>query len=415
MDHALAEALEQVRSRLDARAREAKDWWLDHGVDHRHGGFYGRLDRTGTKAHPAVKSIVQQARHLWALSCWTERRGPENRAVQAAHATYDLIRRAFLDPADGEFFYTISEEGKVEDAGKLLYAQAFAIYGLSTYGRVFGHGGAIDQALRCFDSVERRAHDPEHGGYDERAECGLVRGDAPKDTNTHLHLMEALTALHLALSGPARSPPSRASAGLARALPRVTERLAELIALVQTRLLQPSGYVHKAFELDWTPKGPPVVSYGHDIETAWLLLEAARQLDQVTPRLERAVVAMGLHSTAGYDSELGGYFDEGIAGGAVTSREKVWWAQFEALAGLWWLYRLTGNGLHLQQLQRTLDWIEGPARDAEYGEWYFGILPGGSISGRGDHKGEIWKASYHNLRALILTADWIGEYLAARR
>jgi mannobiose 2-epimerase len=193
---------------------------------------------------------------------------------------------------------------------------------------------------------------------------------------------------------------------------QVRARLSELVNLISHRLLQPSGYVHAAFSADWQPQGPAVVSYGHDVETAWLLMDAAEVLSPGNDAgLVQAARAMGEHAAErGYDAVDGGYFYEGVPGAEVTNHEKIWWVQFEALVGLWWLYRLTGKLEHLQRLQRTLAWLEA-TRDAEHGEWFAGLNPDGSVGSYGPNKGDEWKASYHNLRSLIFTADWIGEAL----
>ena len=114
----------------------------------------------------------------------------------------------------------------------------------------------------------------------------------------------------------------------------------------------------------------------------------------------------------GFDAERGGYFEEGIPHGPVTGWEKLWWVQFDALPGLWWTYRLTGERLYLERLLKTLDWLQRGQRDPEFGEWYWGVRRDGTLGDNGDVKGELWKTAYHNVRALLLTEDWIGVALA---
>src|SRR5690606_29252949 len=87
---------------------------------------------------------------------------------------------------------------------------------------------------------------------------------AKKCTNTHIHLLEALTPLCRALPGDEI----------------LAARLSELAHVIATRMLQPDGYVHPFFARDFTPVGPPRVSYGHDIETSWLLMDAVRALKE---------------------------------------------------------------------------------------------------------------------------------------
>ncbi len=391
------ETVKSIAPRLDALAREVMAFWLPRSVDAEHGGFHGFLDREGNPAYPADKGAIQQARHLFALATWYERRETDSPVAEAAGSTFRLLVDRFRDPADDRYVFSIRRTGEVRDAAKILYAQGFVIFGLSHYGRVFHEPEALERALACFRAIDGRAHDALHGGYDEADDPAWLTGGGRKDTNTHIHLMEAFAALYEATGDRT-----------------ARDRLEELVQLVSTRLRQPSGYMHQQFALDWTPIKTPSVSYGHDLETAWLLLEAERVLGERTPAVEQAAAAMGIHaSAAGFDEKRGGYFDHGIPGGPVVGFEKVWWAQFEALAGLWWLFRLTGDTIHLERLLATLDWIEGPARDADHGEWYWGVMPDGALGPRGDHKGELWKTPYHNLRALVYTEDWIAKWMAA--
>ena len=380
------------RQRLTRIADELVElWWRRYGHDAQYGGFHGTLDRAWRPAQPTEKSSVQQARHLWALATWAERRGRTTEFDELARSTYEFIQRALRDPTDGELFYSVSRDGTVVDGNKILYAQAFGIYGLSTYGRVYGVEEATDLALGIFRSIDARAHDPTFGGYREENDPDWLTKGAPKETNTHIHLMEGLGALLDATGDRA-----------------VSDRLAELVHLVGTKMLQPAGYVHQLFERDWTPIGPPLMSYGHDIEAAWLLVDAARALGRAPDTMSAAALAMGTKAIReGLDPQRGGLFDEGVPGADVTRPLKVWWAQFEALAGLWWLYRLTGDVAYLDTFGRILDWVEGPQHDAEYGGWYFNIAPDGNPDERGDHKGEPWKTTYHALRAALFVDDWL--------
>jgi cellobiose epimerase len=278
-----------------------------------------------------------------------------------------------------------------------LYAEGFAIFALSTYAQVFEHAEAAERALACFRSIDRRAHDAAHLGYDQTGEPGWLAPGAQKDTNTHIHLLEAFTALYRQGNDAT-----------------VRGRLEELVRVIVTRIVQPSNYAHKEFYGDWRVHEKPIVSYGHDLETAWLLLDALDALGTPPdPQVRQVVLSLGKHAAdLGFDAEQGGYFEEGIPGGAPTKREKIWWVQAEALPGLWWLYRLGNEAAYLDRLARTLGWIETRQVDHEFGEWFWGINPDGSMGPRGDHKGEEWKAEYHALRATLFTSDWIKQALS---
>jgi cellobiose epimerase len=397
-ESALDDRLGSLAARLETLSAGVMAFWKAHGPDPVHGGFYGKHDRRGDPIEEEDKGLIQQARHLWSFSTWYARREPSAEIQAVADSTYRFIRDHFLDPKDGEYFYRVSRDGtRVVDAKKLLYAESFAIFALATYAQVFHEADAAERALACFRSIDRRAHDAAHLGYDQTSEPGWLAAGAQKDTNTHIHLLEAFTALY------------RQSRDAA-----VRARLEELVKVIVTRVVQPSNYAHKEFYADWRIHEKPVVSYGHDLETAWLLVDALDALGTaLDAQVRQVVLSLGKHAAElGFDREQGGYFEEGVPGGAPTKREKIWWVQAEALPGLWWLYRLGGDPVELERLERTLGWIETRQVDHEHGEWFWGINPDGSVGPRGDHKGEEWKAEYHALRATLFTADWIKETLS---
>ncbi len=397
-ESAAEDRLGTLKVRLDALGAGIMDFWKAHGIDAKHGGIHGLHDRRGVPKEDAPKGLVQQTRHLWSFSTWYARREKTPQIKAAADNIYKFLIDHFRD-ADGEFFYKVSRDGsQALDPKKQLYAESFAIFALATYADVFNVPEARQQAMACFTSIDRRSHDAEYLGYDQSQDPGWLAAGAQKDTNTHIHLLEAFTALYRSSKDPS-----------------VRSRLEELVRVISTRVVQPSNYAHKEFYKDWRVHEKPVVSYGHDLETAWLLLDALDALGTPNDPLVRQVALhLGKHSAdLGYDKSKGGYFEEGVPGGAPSKLEKIWWVQAEALPGLWWLYRLSNDVSYLNRLEGTLAWIEQHQLDAEYGEWFWGINPDGSIGPKGDHKGEEWKAQYHGLRAVVFTADWIDQVLGA--
>jgi mannobiose 2-epimerase len=310
---------------------------------------------------------------------------------------YTFVRRSFVDARDGGFVFKVSRDGtRVVDAKKQLFAESYAIFALATYGRVFAVPEAIELGLARFASIDAARHDAASGGYDQTGDPGFITSGAARDTNTQLHLLEAFTALYEASGDP-----------------RVGARLDELIDLFASTLRQADGHVAQEFDAAWAPFGTPVVSYGHDLETSWLLLDAARVLGRAGDNeLREAALAIAAHSAErGIDAQRGGYFELGVPGGAVTDRDKIWWVQFEALNGLWWAFDTSKDELYLDRLSATLDWIEA-SEDLPIGEWFATTNADGSASGSAN-KGDEWKESYHPVRALVYLEDWIDAARAA--
>jgi mannose/cellobiose epimerase-like protein (N-acyl-D-glucosamine 2-epimerase family) len=149
------------------------------------------------------------------------------------------------------------------------------------------------------------------------------------------------------------------------------------------------------------------------------MLDSATALGRPNDATVRSAASrLGRHTSArGFDSVAGGLFDSGRPLGEPTNRDKIWWAQFEALPGLFRTYELTREDAHLRTLVKTLEWLErSPARDTRpgQGEWYWGVRDGRPVREAGQSytvKGEEWKATYHNVRALLLLEDWLTQAL----
>jgi mannobiose 2-epimerase len=218
--------------------------------------------------------------------------------------------------------------------------------------------------------------------------------------NSHLHLLEALTELH-------REEPSD----------RVRARLGEVFAILRDRVTDPAGFFHLYFEPDWTPI-PTVDSYGHDVEGAFLLLEAAQALGMPEdPKTLSVAERLVDHALAhGWDPAHGGFFNEGEPGGKVTDSRKIWWVQAEGLNGLLALHELRGQETdrYLRAFRAEWQFIRAYVSDREHGEWRESVGPAGELRDLQQPKGHAWKASYHDGRALMLGAERLRA-LQARR
>ena len=98
------------------------------------------------------------------------------------------------------------------------------------------------------------------------------------------------------------------------------------------------------FTSDWRTL-PDHDSYGHDVEAACLLLEAAHVLglphDVKTERAARLLVDHAL--AYGWDDTVGGFFRHGTTFGSPEDREKEWWIQMEGLNALILMHETHGK------------------------------------------------------------------------
>ena len=187
-----------------------------------------------------------------------------------AEKVIDYLLRYFWDKENGGLYWSVNNKGEVKDSHKQAYAQGFGIYGFSEYYKASGNDRSLKYAVELYNLTESNFKDDANGGYIEALSCGwlpledmrLSDKDAnlPKSMNTHLHIIEPYTNLY-------RVWPND----------RLKENIKELIILFRDKIIDSeTSHFNLFFDMDWTVKSD-IVSYGHDIEGAWLLNEAAHE------------------------------------------------------------------------------------------------------------------------------------------
>ncbi|MDX1676123.1 MAG: AGE family epimerase/isomerase [Longimicrobiales bacterium] len=383
---------------IEALEREAREelvhgilpFWSGPAVDAETGGFVGWVGPDGRPDPEAPRGGVLNARILWAFSA--AHRGGSTTAAMAARAA-DVFTGRFLDPEHGGVYWTVDRAGRPVDDRKHVYAQAFGVYALAEHHRATGAASSLQAALALFEQVERRARDPEHGGYREAfardwtplddARLGEGDLDVAKSENTHLHVLEAYTTLLRAAPGP-----------------EVEAALRSLVELFLDRIIDPAGHVLPFFDRDWTVRSR-AVSFGHDIETAWLLADATDALGDAALGTRSRDAALLLTDTVlreGLDREHGGVFYEVRDG--MVDREKEWWTQAEAVVGFLHAYQDTARPELLAAALDTWAFLRTHLVDREAGEWRRRVDRDGTPQPGHETVGP-WKGPYHNTRACL--------------
>jgi cellobiose epimerase len=380
----------EMRSELTTRVLP---FWSTAAVDPVHGGFTGYMGADGVAQTGAPRGGILNARILWAFSA-AHRVLDDPQAGQLAMYAAEDFRRRFLDPVHGGVYWMIEPSGRPLDDRKHIYAQAFGIYALAEHHRATGDRESLRLARELFGRVEERAYDPATGGYHEAftrdwtplADVRLGDGDldAPRSTNTHLHLLEAYTTLCQVW---------RESL--------VEGRLRSLIDLFDRVIVDRStGHTRPFFDRDWRPVSG-VVSFGHDMETAWLVRAAADVLGVGESRATANRVARLLADTVLGDGldPLGGVYYQAHPGGHVD-REKEWWTQAEAVVGFLDAYQATARPDFLAAARDTWVFIRSFLLDRDHGEWYRRTDRDGVPQPQHEKVGP-WKGPYHNTRACL--------------
>jgi cellobiose epimerase len=416
LDHSTAETYLRLADQVEKHWKsEMLAKWFPSCVDGEHGGFRPHFREDWSRGNQNDKTIVFQSRMTW-VCVQVAMHYPELRAEYLKYTRHgvDFLARMW-DQQHGGFFWGLDEHGQISDqyrGEKHVYGIGFAIYGLSAAYEATKDAHALDLAKRGFAWLDEHAHDAVHGGYYEALNSTgqpilSDSADAPskqshrssdvigtaygfKSMNTHIHLLEALTELN-------RVWPD----------PLAQQRLQEVFLIVRDRIAVEPGCLNLFFTPDWRPV-PDHDSFGHDIETGYLLLEAAEILkrpdDARTLAVARSLVDHAL--TWGWDEEHGGFYDKGAAFSAAWEKQKIWWTQAEGLNVLLLMHERFGSGTsrYWQAFLKQWQFIWDHQADHVHGGWYQSVSPEG-VPKPGQAKGTVWKAAYHDGRALMNVSE----------
>jgi mannobiose 2-epimerase len=380
--HALADAFEA------SWRTSIISFWYPRAIDAA-GGYRVGWDARGRPASDE-RGTVSQARLVYVFSRAARAGHRPDAMLAAAHHGLAYLRDVLWDAEHGGFVWSLDRPQKT------TYAQTFALFALAELVRAGGDEDARDLALRTLDLVETRAHDDEHGGYFElfapdwspapRRDRSPIDRRRPrvKLVNTHMHVLEAMTAAY------------RVDLD-ARAKPRVLE----LVDIFTTRAVRPryGAAFTDAWQQDWRPeRRDKLVRYGHLPELAWLLADSAAAVDAPLEAPLRVATSM-LDYVARYGTDPeGGIWRRGRLGKAASDRSYEWWAQAEAVMAYAVMLDGTEDPQFADRLRAVWSFIRAYCIDPVVGEWHELLDPDRRPGGP---KGSGWKAGYHSTRALL--------------
>ncbi|RWY55546.1 AGE family epimerase/isomerase [Mucilaginibacter gilvus] len=389
----MSEILNAYKAEVSEELENILNYWVDNTIDEADRGFFGKIDNDNKVIPGSPKGSVLNARILWSFSA------AYNQTYNAlylgvATIAYLYIIDHFIDDVHGGVYWTVDHQGKPLDTKKQVYASAFTIYALSEYYKATSDEAVLVEAKKLYYLLVEKSYDAENTGYLEAftrqwapiADLRLSAKDAneKKSMNTHLHVLEAYTTLYTIWP----------DEGLKTQIDTLLHNFTEHIIDSKTK------HLVLFFDEEWNAKSD-TVSYGHDIEATWLLLEAAEAIhhEELIEKVKGICIEISEVTLEGLDKD-GGLWYEYEPSADHLVKEKHWWPQAEAMVGFYNTYQITGDEKWLKLSIGSWGFVKQHILDHENGEWFWGIYADGSVMATEDKAG-IWKCPYHNSRACL--------------
>lgn len=396
--------------------------WYPLVIDKECGGYFTNISHDWKIEPDQEKMIVSQARHIWTTSKVANFLDNDKYLYYAIHG-YEFLKNKMWDEEFGGFFQMRSREGELSDVRgyldeKRTYGNAFSVYALASLYELTKRKDILIFALLVFDWIEKHTFDKKLGGYHQFiTREGEIFGKGYdtnasdidevgyKDQNSSIHLLEAYTELYNVHKDE-----------------KVQKQLTRLLNLIRDVMTNPKGYLHLFFENDLTPVsfagsseeirkknyGLDHVSFGHDYETAFLMLEASYVLglqnDFKTLSVAKRMLDHAIEN--GFDNSIGGFYDGGyyFAGSdkcSIVKDTKNWWAQAEALNALLIFSKIfPENDIYVEVFLKQWDYVKNYIMDYENGDWFEGGIDKEPHFKFGP-RSHMWKCTYHTGRAMM--------------
>jgi len=348
--------LERTLKRYRAELLESVvPFWERHAVDDASGGINTCIADDGSVIS-RDKYMWSQLRAVWTFSALYNRIEPRPEWTDIARGIYEFCAAHGRDE-EGRWVFCTSPEGEIKEGATSIYADGFAIIGLSEFARATDDEGAIRLALETYENVQERLAEP--GSY------GTAPYDIPEGAKAHGVAMIF----------------SHAFGELASYLDDevIWEAATHHSDEVLDAFLRPDdGLVREYVTLDGSlidsPQGRAVVP-GHAIESMWFQLHLMRETGE-TDRVGRAIECIRRHIEFGWDEELGGIF---LAGDSSMDRAgeswwswaetKLWWPHTEALYAVLLAHEISGDDGFLEWFRKVDEYSFSHYPVAEHGEW----------------------------------------------
>ncbi|BBF42856.1 N-acylglucosamine 2-epimerase [Lachnospiraceae bacterium KM106-2] len=356
--------------------------------DKEYGGFYGYLDFDLKLDKKAVKGCILNSRILWFFSNAYMTLGDESCLKEAEHA-YTFLKEHCIDQENGGIYWSCNYDGTVNDSTKHTYNQAFAIYALASYYDASGNQEALEMAWSIYHIIEEHCTD-EYGyleafdrtfhpvSNEKLSENGVM---AEKTMNTLLHVLEGYTELYRVTKDK-----------------EVGERIRAMMDTIAGKVYNPELRRQEVFfDRTWNSL-IDLHSYGHDIETSWLVDRGCEVLGDPVYQKKMSEITKALaekiYERAYVNHSLLNECEKG-----VDDTTRIWWVQAETVIGFLNAYQKQPEEMkYLKASYDVWNFIKEYMVDKRAGsEWFWCVDKEGRPTTRQPIV-EPWKCPYHNGR-----------------
>ena len=387
------EKLTETKVWILEELKKCTAFWLENGIDKKHGGVYTCLDREG-KVYSTDKSVWMQGRCGWIFAWLCNVYGKKTEWIEASKSCIDFMDKYCFDFEDkSRMYFSVTEDGKPLTQKNDCFSESFyAIANAEFYG-VTGEKKYLENALKAYNTYLSM--------YRANREVTTVRQ------------MKSLGLPMICIN-------------VANVLMRVDKENVEEYSAIARECIDDIFANHYHSEIGCVLENVGqngeacldfsegrTVNPGHVIEAVWFVLEYAR-LKNDKELVEKAETIFNLSYKIGWDDEYGGLLTFVDALGNPTEFYehdiKKWWPQNELLIASLMLYRDTKKEKYLDCFLNTLSYCKAHFVDETYGEWYGFLHRDGTLS-LPAFKGSTFKGPFHLPRMLVMTDVMLDEML----
>jgi len=390
-----------LRSHIEKIVR----FYAEHAVDPA-GGFFHCFSDDGTVCDTRGRHLVSSTRFVYLFAVASILFQSDEYRWLARHGL-SYLEDFHYSPETGGYLWEIEmprpDRSRSDDETIYAYGIAFVLLAGAT-ATAAGVRGGTETIERAWTILETKFWSTEYRLYADEYTPGEETPAPYRGQNANMHICEACLAAYEATGED-----------------RFLYRAIEIADAVTRRQTGPTGgLIWEHYHADWTPDfdfhrdkpddlfRPWGFQPGHHAEWSKLLLQIHRFSSEAS-LVDRARELFEAATTRGWDDQYGGLYYGFAPDGAITSSDKYYWVQAEAIGAAALLYGETGEATYADWYRRLWEYSWTHFIDHRYGGW-FRVL---DRSGRRREaiKSPPGKTGYHPAGACLtaLEVSWKGR------